>query len=33
LGDLDGDVDGLDGGDDEHSWFQAEFVGGFAAEQ
>ena len=33
LRDLDRDVGGLDGGDREHSWFQAEFVGGFAAEQ
>ena len=33
LGDLDGDVGGFDGGDREHSWLQAEFVGGFAAEQ
>ena len=32
-GDLDGDVGGFDGGDREHSWLQAEFVGGFAAEQ
>ena len=33
LGDLDGDVGGFDGGDREHPWLQAEFVGGFAAEQ
>ena len=33
LGDLDGDAGGFDGGDREHSWLQAEFVGGFAAEQ
>ena len=32
-GDLDGDVCGFDGGDCEHSWLQAEFVGGFTAEQ
>jgi hypothetical protein len=33
FGDLDGDVGGFDGGDREHPWLQAEFVGGFAAEQ
>jgi len=33
IGDLDGDVGGLDGGDGEHSWFRAEFVGGLTAEQ
>jgi hypothetical protein len=33
LGDLDGDVGGFDGGDCEHAWLQAKFVGGFAAEQ
>ena len=33
LGDLDGDVSGFDGGDREHSWLQAEFVRGLAAEQ
>jgi hypothetical protein len=33
LEDLDGDVGGFDGGDREHSWLQAEFVSGLAAEQ
>jgi uncharacterized protein DUF4386 len=33
LGDLDGDVGGLDDSDREHARFQAELVGGFAAEQ
>jgi hypothetical protein len=33
LGDVDGDVGGLDGSDGDHSGFEAEFVGGFAAEQ
>jgi len=33
MGNLDGDVGGLDSGDREHSWFQAEFVRGLAAEQ
>jgi hypothetical protein len=33
LGDLDGDVGGVNGGNHEHSWLQAELVGGFAAKQ
>ncbi len=33
VGDLDGDIGGLNGGDREHSWLQAEFVRSLAAEQ
>ncbi len=33
LGDVDGDVGGFDGGGGDHSGLEAEFVGGFAAEQ
>jgi hypothetical protein len=32
-GQFDGDVGGLDGGDHEHAWLQAELVCGLAAEQ
>ena len=33
LGGVDGDVGGFDGGDGDHAGFEAEFVGGFTAEQ
>jgi hypothetical protein len=33
FGDLDGDVGRFDGDDREHSWLQAEFVGGLATQQ